>query len=147
MNGFKKVFLTAVTLGFSSLLDAQTTAAPAAVDNTAFVNADKPNIVVTAAHPTFTLKLKSNPTTGFSWFLRDENTDFILVQKHAFQKPDSKLAGAPGFELWTFKLKPTAFTVPRQLTLRLVYTRPWVNDNVTQDMFTISTVENDKASK
>ncbi len=147
MNGFKKVFLTAVTLGFSSLLLAETPAAPATVDNSAFVSADKPNIVVTSAHPTFTIKLKSNPTTGFSWFLRDENTDFILVQKHTFQKPDSKLAGAPGFELWTFKLKPTAFMVPRQLTLRLVYTRPWVNDNVTQDVFTISTVENDKPNK
>jgi inhibitor of cysteine peptidase len=144
MNGFKNVFITAVTLSFSSLLYAQTPAAPATVDNTALVSPDKPNIVVTAARPSFTLKLKSNPTTGFSWFLRDENTDFILVQKHSFQKPDSKLAGAPGFELWTFKLKPTAFIVPRQLTLRLVYTRPWENDNVTQDVFTISTIENSK---
>lgn len=146
MNAFK-LLSTTVLLGLSVSVYAAQATAPATPDNAALVSPEKPNIVVSADRPSFTLKLKSNPTTGFSWFLRDENTDFIVVQKHTFQKPDSKLAGAPGFELWTFKLKPSAFIVPRQLTLRLVYTRPWVNDNVTQDVFTISTVENSKIGK
>lgn len=102
---------------------------------------EQTNITISAKEPLFTLKLKSNPTTGYSWFLREYNANIIIPVKRQFEKEkDVKLMGAPGFELWTFKIKPQGFAVPQQTTLRFVYTRPWEgNDTGTQLVFHIST--------
>jgi len=83
------------------------------------------NIMVTAAEPTFTIKLKSNPTTGYSWFLRGYDKNLVVPKAHHIQKNAQGLVGAPQFELWTFSIKPAGFIVPHQTTLRFVYTRPW----------------------
>jgi inhibitor of cysteine peptidase len=103
---------------------------------------EQTNITISAKEPIFTLKLKSNPTTGYSWFLREYNANIIIPVKRHFEKnTDVKLMGAPGFELWTFKMKPQGFAVPQQTTLRFVYTRPWQgNDTGTQLVFHISTI-------
>jgi predicted secreted protein len=51
--------------------------------------------------------------------------------------------GAGGVEIWTFKLKPTALTVPHQTTLRMIYARPWnKTDSGTQIVFHVTTVLN-----
>lgn len=102
---------------------------------------EQTNITISAKEPLFTLKLKSNPTTGYSWFLREYNANLVIPVKRQFEKAtDVKLMGAPVFELWTFKIKPQAFAVPQQTTLRFVYTRPWQgNDTGTQLVFHIST--------
>src|SRR5205085_1476518 len=104
---------------------------------------DKQNLMISAAQPEFTLQLKSNPTTGYSWFLREYNESLIVPVKHVFQAPQkSTLMGAPGLDLWTFKMKPSAFIVPQQTLIRLVYARPWQsNDGGTQLIFRISTGE------
>jgi inhibitor of cysteine peptidase len=86
---------------------------------------DKPVAIVTAAQPEFVIKLKSNPTTGYTWFLRNYNTDLLQPVSHSFQAPDTTMVGAPGFELWTFKVKPAAFVVPQQTSIRFAYSRPW----------------------
>ena len=97
---------------------------------------DKTNINVTEAHSIFTIKLKSNPTTGYSWFLRDYNPNLIEPIKHNFVKSDSTLMGAPGYEVWVFRAKPQAFIIPQQTTIRMVYTRPWqATDNGSQVIF------------
>jgi inhibitor of cysteine peptidase len=83
------------------------------------------HIIVYANEPEFIYQLKSNPTTGYSWFIHNYDTDLIELVSHQFQRPDSKLMGAPGFERWIFRLKPAAFNVSQQLTIRLVYMRPW----------------------
>ena len=101
---------------------------------------DKQNIIVTADHPEFSLKLKSNPTTGYAWLLREYDANLIVPVKHHFQKPSQTLMGAPGFELWTFKVKPEGFIVPQQTTIRLLYARPWQGaDNATQLVFRVTT--------
>jgi inhibitor of cysteine peptidase len=115
-------------------------AAPTTTPPTVFT-ADKPNITVSAAQPTFSLKLKANPTTGFLWFLRDYDASLVTPVSHQYEKPDSKLMGAPGYDIWTFKMKPAAFIVPRQTTLRMIYTRPFSNENPTPVLFSISTVD------
>jgi inhibitor of cysteine peptidase len=101
----------------------------------------KSAFTVTAAQPTFILNLKSNPTTGFSWFLRDYNANLIEAVKHEFAaNPDKKLMGAPGYESWTFKVKPAAFKVPQQTIIRLVYARPWEPaETSTQQIFKVTT--------
>src|SRR5688500_6563929 len=74
---------------------------------------DKTNILVTVKSPEFSIQLKSNPTTGYSWYLREYDSNLVAPVKHQFQaNNEKKLIGAPGFEVWTFKMKPAAFIVP-----------------------------------
>ncbi len=101
---------------------------------------DKLGIMVTKDHAQFQIKLKSNATTGYSWFLREYNSDIIIPVQRTIIPPETKMMGAPGFELWTFKVKPTAFTVPQQTMIRLIYSRPWdSNDQSKQVVFRVST--------
>lgn len=101
------------------------------------------NIAVTPQQPTFTIKLKSNPSTGYSWFLREYDSNLITPIKRSYQRPEpvaTNLIGAPGFELWTFKVKPNAFLVPQHTTIRMIYARPWEGtESSTQVVFRIST--------
>lgn len=102
---------------------------------------DKLNISLDPQHKEFVIKLKSNPTTGYSWFLREYNPNFIVPIKHSFQHGNEKMMGAPGYEFWTFRVKPSAFMVPHQLTIRFVYARPWQGaDNSTQIIFRVTTM-------
>jgi len=103
-------------------------------------NEDNTNIIVTRDHPEFTIKLKSNPTTGYSWFLREYDAKLIAPVNKKYKGPDKKLIGAGGFEIWTFKMKPNAFAVPHQTSLRMIYARPWNKlDSGTQIVFHVTT--------
>src|SRR5579871_1141560 len=90
---------------------------------------DKPNIVVRAKNPEFEIRLKSNPTTGFSWFLNQYDRNFIQPIKHEYEVPPKNLVGAPGYEIWTFRITSEGFLVPRLMTLSFSYTRPWEHAN------------------
>lgn len=102
-------------------------------------------VSVSAEQPVFTLKLKSNPTTGYSWFLREYDTNLVTPIKHIFQQTEpntKKIIGAPTYELWTFRMKPAAFAFPQQTTIRLIYARPWEGtDNSTPITFTVMTLQ------
>ena len=50
---------------------------------------DKPVIMVTAKQPEFMIKLKSNATTGFSWFLRSYDATIVQPVKESFEKPEN----------------------------------------------------------
>ncbi len=103
--------------------------------------ADKLNIIATSQSPEFTIKLKSNPSTGYVWFLRDYNNNLLTPVKHVYQKPGQEMPGAPGFELWTFRVKPSALTIPQQTVIRFIYARPWEGVNgSTQIEFRVSTM-------
>jgi len=100
----------------------------------------KLNIMVNVKQPEFILKLKSNPTTGYSWFLREYDPNLIAPVRHSYQQPVKELIGSAGFETWMFRVKSAGFNVPQQTTIRMVYARPWQgNDNSTQLVFRIST--------
>ena len=87
---------------------------------------DKPAVMVESSHPTFSIKLKSNATTGYAWYLRDYNSNLIVPVKQVYTPPeDTKIAGAAGFEIWTFRVKPEGFLVPQQAMIHLVYARSW----------------------
>lgn len=103
---------------------------------------DKLGISVTVDKPTFTIKLKSNPSTGYSWFLRSYDTRLLTAEKHEYKyAEDRKLMGAPGYELWMFRMKPAAFAVPQQTLLRFVYARPWEGtEQSTQVVFRVSSM-------
>ncbi|EKD73353.1 MAG: hypothetical protein ACD_45C00348G0002 [uncultured bacterium] len=101
---------------------------------------DKLAVMVLANHPEFIIKLKSNPTTGYSWFLRSYDANLIQPVKHVFEPPaDKKLMGASGYDVWTFRIKPAGFVVPQQTVMRFVYARPWtVADDAQQLVFTVT---------
>src|SRR5262245_44150823 len=84
---------------------------------------DKLSITVPPNQPTFVIKLKSNPTTGYSWFLREYDQNILMPVSQQFEKPTQELMGASGFEIWTFKVKPAGFVVPQQTIIRMVYAR------------------------
>lgn len=102
---------------------------------------DKLSIMVQDKQPEFTIKLKSNPTTGYSWFLRSYDSNVLSPVKHHFvAATDKHLVGAPGYELWTFRVKSAGFVVPQQTLIRFVYVRPWeVSDRATQYVFRVTT--------
>jgi len=86
---------------------------------------DKPVIMATPKNPEFVIKLKSNRTTGYIWLLREYDKNLITPIKHRYLSPISQLVGAPGFELWTFRVNAAGFTVPQLTYIRFVYARPW----------------------
>ena len=101
---------------------------------------ETPNFLIDAKRPTFIIKLKSNPTTGYSWFLHEYDSNLILPIKHSYQAGEKKLMGAPGYEFWTFRIKRNGFIVPHQTGIRFIYARPAQgSDNSTQLVFRIST--------
>jgi inhibitor of cysteine peptidase len=83
------------------------------------------NITISARQAEFILKLKSNPTTGYSWSIKDYSSAFLIPVKHYYQPSASQLVGAGGFEMWAFKLKRGAFEKPQPLTISMMYSRPW----------------------
>jgi inhibitor of cysteine peptidase len=89
---------------------------------------DKQTILVSSDQPEFVLRLKSNPSTGYTWFLREYDAALIQPLKHVYEPSASELIGSAGFEEWTFKVKPEGFIVPWQS-----------NDASTQLVFRIST--------
>ncbi len=83
-------------------------------------------ITVHAKHPQFTIQLKSNPSTGYRWVLREYSERFLQMEEHHFQPAKTRfLVGAPGYEVWTFHVKPTAFVTAQSLVIRFAYIRPW----------------------
>lgn len=104
-------------------------------------NEEKLNISVTSKEPTFSLDLKSNPTTGYNWFLREYNENLIEPIKREIINNKSKLIGASIIERWTFKIKPAGFIVPHQTTIRMIYARPFQgNEGANQLTYRVSTL-------
>ena len=75
--------------------------------------------------PEFRLKLKSNPTTGYSWFLQQYDKRLIKPVGHDYLKPDSGMVGQGGYEIWTFSLLPEALNTATKTKILMVYKRPW----------------------
>lgn len=103
---------------------------------------DKPGIMVTADKAQFEIQLTGNPTTGFLWFLKDYDPHFLQPIKHQFVAAKTNLIGAPGVDIWTFKVNPSAFVVPQLTMIRFIYSRPWegITEKEHEVTFTVSTM-------
>ena len=86
---------------------------------------DKLSIMVSKEQPQFIIRLKANPTTGYNWFLGEYDAKLITPLKHKYEAPNTKLMGAPGYDVWTFAVKPAGFAVPQTTKLHFSYVRPW----------------------
>ena len=91
---------------------------------TDFTDQQKP-IVVKRSNTVFTIVLSSNPTTGYSWFLKNYDADLIKPLSRKYYPPQTKLIGAGGYEKWVFAVKEKGFIVPQTTNITLIYTRPW----------------------
>jgi inhibitor of cysteine peptidase len=79
-------------------------------------------MAVTAGN-TFTVTLCSNATTGFKWSESAQISDQTVVQQtgHEFISPqNTRLVGAPGSEVWTFKALGRGTS-----TINMEYSQPW----------------------
>jgi len=86
---------------------------------------------------TITVKLCSNPTTGFQW--KYETIGKIVLQEtdHEFVPPEGKVEGAAGKETWTFEAVEKGTT-----ELRMEYSRPWEGGEKAEWTYTLTvTVE------
>lgn len=102
-----------------------------------FTDVKKP-IQVTPSSTAVILKLKSNPTTGYSWFLVKYNENLLSPISHKYYASASPLAGASGYEIWKFRANTASFIMPQITTITLQYSRPWeVNYNDQQSKFMI----------
>ena len=72
------------------------------------------------------LKLKSNPTTGYSWLLVHYDPNLVEPISRKYVAPKSQSVGAPGYEVWRFAVNAKAFVVPQMTEITLQYARPWL---------------------
>lgn len=84
---------------------------------------DQRKITVTEKDPAFSLKLKSNATTGYSWSVLKLDKKVVKVVSHKYVRPDSRLIGAGGYEVWNFKVLPGVKGKATVIEMR--YARPW----------------------
>lgn len=98
-------------------------------------------LALTKENATFPIRLRSNPSTGFTWVLvQNYNPALIKPIAHHVFVGDSKIMGAPGYETFMFHVDKTAFAAPQQFQLTFESVRPWqANPNPTRMVFTIFT--------
>lgn len=101
-------------------------------------NSPKQKIIVSQDQPTFTIKLQSNPTTGFSWKLGKYDSNLVSFVSQQYVAPkNKKLMGAPGYVVWTFKAIKAKYRVNQVGHITLVYARPWTQEGATKKTFII----------
>jgi len=79
----------------------------------------------------FTIRMKSNPSTGYMWFIKQYDPRLLTIVKHEFIPPSGNHppVGAGGVETWTFEASPAAFIAPMLTQVHFVYARPWELSN------------------
>lgn len=66
------------------------------------------------------LHLKSNPSTGFAWYVHKDSTPLMKLVSQSFSGPDNPMPGAGGFQVFVFEGKR-----PGDGVLLLHYVRSW----------------------
>ena len=87
-------------------------------------DSNKP-IMVNKSNPIITITTQSNRTTGYMWFLTKYDSKLFKPLTHEYVAKKTKLVGAGGYEIWTFRVLPEAFVVPQVSNITLQYNRPW----------------------
>ncbi|OGT22759.1 MAG: hypothetical protein A3C55_06110 [Gammaproteobacteria bacterium RIFCSPHIGHO2_02_FULL_42_13] len=72
----------------------------------------------------YTVKLSSNATTGYAWFIKSYDSNLLVLQSHRYVAPKTLRVGAGGYEIWVFA--PThALKAPHVIPVTFVYARSW----------------------
>lgn len=97
-------------------------------------------ITISKEQPEFILKLKANPTTGYTWLMRSYDRKLIRPIKQRYEQPEGFLIGQGGYEYLSFKVLGEAFLAPTETKIKLMYSRPWDPDQKDKSItFTIKT--------
>lgn len=67
-----------------------------------------------------TVRLCSNPTTGFQWSYEMSGDTVLKEEDHDFEEPDSDVVGASGTDVWTFE-----GTAKGTTEVLMEYSKPW----------------------
>lgn len=83
--------------------------------------ASNPNVIKTSINKNFTIKLNSNPTTGYQWqLIKPLDAKSLKLVSSNFIPPKTTRVGAGGVEVWTFKALRNGKT-----SLTFGYLRSW----------------------
>lgn len=72
----------------------------------------------------FQVKLAANPTTGYQWNVKSYDHNILELADSKFIPPNTKLIGAGGEMVYTFKLVEGK-TLPKSTQLEFIYARSW----------------------
>lgn len=82
---------------------------------------DSQNMVNATVGETFTLTLRGNPTTGYSWEATEVPSEVLLTEKHYEQdKTETMMVGVGGTFHFHFKAVKKG-----EANIRFEYRRPW----------------------
>lgn len=109
-------------------------------DKITFTDSSKA-IVVKKTSPSFDIILQSNPTTGFTWSLKNYDSQIIKPVANKYFPPKNGLIGSAGYDKWTFMVKPGGFVVPQTTSITLIYARPWDQQSAQATNFKVVTVK------
>ena len=79
-----------------------------------------------------TVKLCSNPTTGFKWKYETIGKIVLKEEDYDFEEPDEDIIGADGMEVWTFEAIEKGTT-----EIRMEYSRPWEGGEKSEWTYTL----------
>jgi len=83
-------------------------------------DADKGGAVPLKAGDTLELRLYSNPSTGFMWYVEKESTPLLKLVRQSQTEPTQSGVGRPIFQIFLFEANRSGEGV-----LRLHYVRSW----------------------
>lgn len=78
------------------------------------------------------ISLESNPTTGFSWAISNNDTTLMQQLRKSDFESKSKNLGAQGKQIFHFQPKALGETI-----IKLIYRRPWETDKAPIDTFQV----------
>lgn len=82
-------------------------------------------IIVRPSTPPVTICLAVNPSTGYQWALIKYDQALMATPTKHYYPQKTRRVGAPGYDVWRFEFKKSAFAVSRKTTVILQYKRPW----------------------
>ncbi|MFA5097901.1 MAG: protease inhibitor I42 family protein [Candidatus Margulisiibacteriota bacterium] len=87
----------------------------------AFAAENRPDLIQTKPYSSFSIRLRSNPTTGYSWKISKISDKRIVKASASRYEPDRPvLSGSGGQEIWSFKALR-----PGKARIEMSYQRPW----------------------
>ena len=87
-------------------------------------NAANTTITVSKKNPEFSIRVKSNPTTGFQWRVKQIDDNVLEFVGKKYIKSRSKLIGSGGETVMKFKFKKST-KYPSSTQLMLFYSQQW----------------------
>ena len=99
-------------------------------------NAANTTITVSENNPEFSIRLKSNPTTGFRWRVKQIDDKVLEFVGKKYIKSNSKLIGSGGETVMKFKLKKSN-KYPSSTQLMLFYSQQWNPNKGTLKKYTV----------